>query len=66
MKQIDCRKRENKSKMNCKVKRFCSKRENNVISAGKGLFALANPTVGTMIGAYETRKALIKVGVCEK
>ena len=64
--QFDCRKEENKPKMQCKVKRFCNTRENNFISAGKGLFALANPTAGVAIGAYETSKAIIKAGVCKR
>lgn len=62
---VDCRKKENKPKMQCKVKRFCNTRENNFISAGKGLFALTNPTAGVAIGMYETGKAIIKAGVCE-
>ena len=65
-KMFDCRKKENKSKTQCRIKRFCNRRENPITSLSKGLFALTNPTAGLAIGAYETGKSIIKVGVCKR
>ena len=63
---FDCRKRENKTRSYCKIKKFCNKRENPISSIGKSMFAMVNPTAGVAITAYETGKSLIKLGVCKK
>lgn len=65
-KQIDCRKEKNKAIMQCRVKRFCNHKENNLLSAGKGIFALSNPNIGAVIGVYEIGKSIVKAGVCRK
>ncbi len=63
---MDCRKKENKPKTTCKIKRFCNPKENHFATAGKGIVALTNPTTGLAITAYEMGKSLIKLGACKK
>ncbi len=64
--KFDCRKRDNKSKTQCKIKRFCNQKESPLVGVSKGIFALANPTAGLAIGVYETGKSIMRVGVCKK
>jgi len=66
VKKIDCRKKENRSSLKCKINRFCNKRENNLASTGKGMISLALPATGVAITAYETGKSLVKLGVCKR
>ncbi len=63
---FDCRRRENKIRSHCKLKKFCNKKENLVSNMSKSIFAMVNPTAGLAITAYETGKSLIKLGVCKK
>jgi len=64
--KLDCRKKENKSKSYCKVKKFCNRKENPISNISKSMFALTSPTAGAVITAYETGKSIVKLGVCKK
>jgi hypothetical protein len=64
--KIDCRMKKNKNNWVCRKKRFCNQKENNFISAGKGLISLASPTTGVVLTAYDTGKSIIKLGICKR
>jgi len=64
--KLDCRKKENKNSWSCRRKKFCNKKENDIVSAGKGIVSLALPAAGVAITAYGVGKSLIKSGVCRR
>lgn len=56
--KINCNEKKNRNIWACKIKKICDRKENDFISAGKGVLSIAFPASGIAITATNAIKSL--------